>query len=394
MNKLFEKRRQRHFLLLLKYWRLVFNDHFVIALFFILGALAYSYSQALPSVTPAMWWPKWVLVLFLTLFVQLGRVASLIQKADPVFLLPQSDSMQDYFRSAYAYSWVLAIIMSLAGVLIALPLAMVIMHLSTLDIVAIGLSTICLKTANLLIYSQRMLFVAQQRLTWMSWVIPAVAWIICWFVNPLLGAVVALADAIFQYVNTRGKRVNWRATVALESDRMTGVYRFFNLFTDVPSVQGQVRRRKFADGLVNWLGGRDPWAYLFSRGLVRNTEVSGLIMRLTFLGMLIAFFIPVAWLNTVLAILMVYLIFVQLVPFYDQFDQIAFTHIYPIAQGSKVQAFRQISQKLMVIVAVLISVASLGLHLHWLTMLLNLVLTLAEAYVLVHYYLNYRIKKL
>ena len=37
MNNLFSKRRQRHFMLLLKYWRLVFNDHFVIALFFLFG---------------------------------------------------------------------------------------------------------------------------------------------------------------------------------------------------------------------------------------------------------------------------------------------------------------------------------------------------------------------
>lgn len=73
MNKLFEKRRQRHFMLLLKYWRLVFNDHFVIALFFILGALAYSYSQMLPKITANMWWPKWALVVFLTIFAQLDR---------------------------------------------------------------------------------------------------------------------------------------------------------------------------------------------------------------------------------------------------------------------------------------------------------------------------------
>lgn len=394
MNKLFEQRRKRHFMLLLKYWRLVFNDHFVIALFFILGALAYSYSQMLPSIKPSMWWPKWVLVILLTVFTQFGRVASLLQKADPVFLLPQADSMQDYFRSAYAYSWWLAIIMSLAGVLIALPLAMVIMHLTAFDIIVIALLAIFLKTANLLIYQQRMFFLPNGVPSWMSWVIPALAWLICWFVNPLAGAILGLADAILQYIRVRDKQVNWRAAVSLESDRMTGVYRFFNLFTDVPSVQGQVKRRRFADGLIRWLGSDDPWAYLFSRGLVRNTEVSGLLMRLTLLGMLIAFFIQVAWLNSLLVVLMIYLIFVQLVPFYDQFDQIAFTHIYPLKVGTKLQAFQKISQKLMLIVAVLLSVSSIGLHLAWSVVLTNLVLTVIESYILVHYYLNYRIKKL
>lgn len=394
MNKLFEKRRRRHFMLLLKYWRLVFNDHFVIALFFILGALAYSYSQMLPQVKPSMWWPKWVLVIFLTVFAQLGRVASLLQKADPVFLLPQSDSMQDYFLSAYAYSWWLAIIMSLAGVVIALPLAMVVMHLTTIEIIMIALLAICLKTANLLIYQQRMVFLPNGTSSWMSWILPALSWLLCWFVDPFAGLVLGLLDAIWQYLRVRGRRINWRRAVNLESDRMTGVYRFFNLFTDVPSVQGQVKRRRWADGLINWLGNSDPWAYLFSRGLIRNTEVSGLLFRLTILGMLMAFFIPVAWLNTLLMVLMVYLIFVQLVPFYDQFDQIAFTHIYPIKPATKLRAFKQISQKLMLIVAILLSVSSVGMHLNWSLTLLNLVLTIIESYLLTHYYLNYRIKKL
>lgn len=394
MNKLFEQRRQRHFMFLLKYWRLVFNDHFVIALFFILGALAYSYSQMLPQVKPSMWWPKWILVIFLTVFVQLGRVASLLQEADPVFLLPQSDSMQDYFRSAYAYSWWLAIIMSLAGVVIALPLAMVVMHLTTIEIIMIALLAICLKTANLLIYQQRMVFLPSGTSSWMSWILPALSWLLCWFVNPFAGLVLGLLDAIWQYLRVRGRRINWRRAVNLESDRMTGVYRFFNLFTDVPSVQGQVKRRRWADGPINWLGNSDPWAYLFSRGLIRNTEVSGLLFRLTILGMLMAFFIPVAWLNTLLVVLMVYLIFVQLVPFYDQFDQIAFTHIYPIKVATKLRAFKQISQKLMLIVAILLSVSSVGMHLNWSLTLLNLVLTIIESYLLTHYYLNYRIKKL
>lgn len=394
MNKLFEKRRQRHFMLLLKYWRLVFNDHFVIALFFILGALAYSYSQMLPKITANMWWPKWTLVVFLTIFAQLGRVASLLKKADPVFLLPQSDSMQDYFRSAYAYSWWLAIIMSLVGVGIALPLARVIMPLSTLDIIAILLLAIFVKTANLLIFQQRLLFLPVGLSSWMSWILPAFAWLICWFVNPLLGAILGLADAILQYARVRQQRINWRSAVKIESDRMTGIYRFFNLFTDVPSVQGQVKRRNWADAFVNWLGSSDPWAYLFSRGLVRNTEVSGLLTRLTILGMLIAFFIPVAWLNSVLVVLMVYLIFVQLVPFYDQFDQIVFTHVYPIGNSTKLLAFKKISQKLMLMVSILLAIASIGIHLQWMIALTNLVLTLIESYVLVHFYLNYRIKKL
>ncbi|MDF9446107.1 ABC transporter permease, partial [Limosilactobacillus mucosae] len=56
MNSLFKNRRQRHLLQLMKYWRLVFNDQFTIALFFMFGALAYTYAQWLKTLTPGAWW--------------------------------------------------------------------------------------------------------------------------------------------------------------------------------------------------------------------------------------------------------------------------------------------------------------------------------------------------
>ena len=71
MNRLFYERRQKHFLLLLKYWRLVFNDHFVIALFFLFGALAYGYAQLLPSIPPHNLWIKFLLVLIMMIVTQL-----------------------------------------------------------------------------------------------------------------------------------------------------------------------------------------------------------------------------------------------------------------------------------------------------------------------------------
>ena len=104
MNKLFSKRRSQHFMLLLRYWRLVFNDHFVIALFFLFGALAYGYSQWLPTLGPHEWWTRLILIGWFTVIAQIGRLATLIKKPDPVFLLPQVEGIHHYLNQATWYS--------------------------------------------------------------------------------------------------------------------------------------------------------------------------------------------------------------------------------------------------------------------------------------------------
>ena len=115
MRDLFIARKQRHFTQLLKYWRLVFNDHFIIALFFLFGALAYRYAQWLPTVTPAAWWVWPVMLVWLTLVTQAGQLATLVQPADPVVLLPQTSAAQGYFRAAFYYSAWRGILLSEAG---------------------------------------------------------------------------------------------------------------------------------------------------------------------------------------------------------------------------------------------------------------------------------------
>ena len=75
MNSLFKKRRQAHLLRLMKYWRLVFNDQFTIALFFMIGALAYTYAQWLKTLSPGIWWIRWLLILWFVLVMQVGYFA-------------------------------------------------------------------------------------------------------------------------------------------------------------------------------------------------------------------------------------------------------------------------------------------------------------------------------
>ena len=398
MSRLFTKRRQRHFMMLLKYWRLVFNDHFVIALFFLFGALAYGYSEWLPTLSANQWWPRFMLIAWFVLLAQIGRLATLIKRPDPVFLLPQVRAMDGYLRRAYLYSLVLAEGMTLAGTFAALPFALTTERLSTVDIVAVFLTAVVTKD-DWLFTARKSISLRWSKQGWRTqaeyWLNPLLAAAATWLVSPLLGLAVAVILDVAMRLVYRELTIDWQAAVKMESNRMYSVYRFFNLFTDVPSVQGNVKRRRWANGLVRWLSnGHRPWAYLYARGFVRNTDISGIVIRLTLLGMALAFLVPLQWLNTALGVLFIYLIATQLMPLYGQYDANVLTHLYPVQTEERVKDFQRLLTRVTVIEAALIVLASIGLHFDWRGFLLNLVFATTEVGPLTRFNFNLLIKKL
>ena len=400
MSNLFNKRRQRHFMLLLKYWRLVFNDHFVIALFFLFGALAYGYAQWLPQLGPHLWWSRWLLVAWFTILAQIGRLATLVERPDPVFLLPQVGHMQGYLRQAGRYSLTLAELITLAGAFVALPFALTTERLTTVTIVAVFLAAVLAK-ASWLQLAQGMIsqqWVRQRRwLRWAQWGFPLVIALVTWLASPLAGAVLGVVVvAVTTYLFSPTKlMIDWRLAVKTEEDRMYSVYRFFNLFTDVPKVQGNVKRRTWANGLIRMLTvPGHPWSYLYARGLLRNTDISGIIIRLTLLAMVVVFLVPITWLNSALVVLFIYLIATQLMPLFDQFDGNVFTHLYPVTFAQRREDFSRLLGRVTILVALLIVVASLGMGANWQQFGLNLILAVIEVVLLTRLYFRARIKKL
>lgn len=398
MSNLFQRRRQQHFMLLLKYWRLVFNDHFVIALFFLFGALAYGYSQWLPQLNPHLWWTRWLLVLWFTVLAQFGRFATLLKRPDPIFLLPQVKAMDHYLDHAYRYSVLLATLITLAGTAVELPFAMTTEKLSGLNLVTIVLNAVLVKE-NWLFTARKSISLQWSAQQWRTrleyWGNPLIVAAATWLVNPFVGSILAIILTVGMRLAYRDLAIDWRAAVKMETDRMYSVYRFFNLFTDVPSVQGNVKRRQWLAWLVHWLTVKNqPWSYLYAHGFVRNVEVSGLVTRLTIVGMLVAFFVQVSWLNTVLVILFIYLVATQLMPFYDQYSDNVFTHLYPVPVRNQLIAFRGLLTKVTTIEMLLIVSASLGRQVNWAHCGINLILGIIEVFILVHFYVGARIKKM
>ena len=397
MNSLIKERRQKHFLMLLKYWRLVFNDHFVIALFFLFGALAYGYAQWLPSIPAHNVWIELLLVIFMTVIAQLGRLATLVKTADPIFLLPETSRMKTYFREAYGYSLFLGALISLAGLVVALPLASVTSRTGSSTIAILVIVTLFVKSGWLnLSYLQLSMAQSQNPCwRWLKWIGPFLVWGITWLLSPVAGLCLSFLWLIItSWLVRSNSAINWRGAVTAERNRMATVYRFFNLFTDVPNLQGRVKRRSYLNFIVNWLGQQSVWRFLYGRGLIRNTEISDLVFRLTLVMAAILIFIPISWLNSIIMALALYLIAAQLIPLYDQFTNNAFSYVYPTTKDEQYHDFQIVFRKVMVIVAIGLAICSIGIHLRIMQGLINVIIAVIEVPLLTTNYLKYRIAKI
>ena len=400
MNELYQTRLSRHLRQMLRYLRLVFNDHFVIALMFFVGGLGLAYSNWLKTVSAQDTWIVAIVGLILWLGLAVGRVATLLEPADVVFLLPREHDLHGYFSHAWRYSWWLAQVVQVILVGLTVPILMIVARLSGLSLLVLLVTQLALKDSQLTGSVTRLyrLTVAQRRWSQLGyWVLALVIMMLTLFVSPWLGAILALVLAGgARWWHTQvwpHTVVAWRADIKLEANRMLGIYRFFNLFTDVPMVQGTVKRRRYLDWLVKWVPQKQSQAfgYLFARGMVRGTEFSGLVSRLTIIGAILLYFSGHGWLAIALDVIFIYLIGFQLLPFYKRYDNIVFTHIYPIDLKQRLSNFQRLLTVVLSLTGVVFLIAFWLSNASLAQVGILLVINAIEIYLLVAWYAKLRL---
>jgi ABC-2 type transport system permease protein len=135
--------------------------------------------------------------------------------------------------------------------------------------------------------------------------------------------------------------IDWRAVVAAEDKRQAAILSFFNLFIDVPGMKPAVRRQRWADRLIgHWPNqSRNPLVRLLVTTFVRQGQYWDVWGRLSLIGLLVAF-VTTGWLQTVLFVILFYLLVLQLLPLASAHQSLVFDHLYPVTVAQRQQAFR------------------------------------------------------
>ncbi|MEY2348554.1 ABC transporter permease [Lentilactobacillus buchneri] len=371
MKQLFRQRLTTHLKEMMRYLRLVFNDYFVLALLFVIGGLGYYYSNALKQLHTGLWWAPIVIIGILLVSVQLGRFATLIEAPDYVFLLPKEAELYNYLRSGFRYSFSIAVAIQVLFWILLMPFVQVTMRATSTELYLLLATILILKITWLNTDFARKYHLQQ---SWLAsrlifrLLVPVIALGSSIYINYWLGLGIAVAALFVSYFSRRNwvsRSLDWTTMITDENSRMHTVYQFFNLFTDVPTLQGSVKRRRYVDGVLNRIKliPKNTYLYLYAHGIVRDNEMSGLYVRLLVVGTLFLVFVKGELLPIFLSLLFVYLIGFQMIPFYFHFSDNAFVHIYPITNQYQLKSFQRVLLYLLTTVGVVFAVAVLTVNL-------------------------------
>lgn len=391
MEQLWHKRVQAYHKNVLKYLRYVFNDHFILALLFLAGALSLSYADFLKKLAllPTPWWSQVVVLLVCVISLQFGKLATLVKPADSVFLLAKEVQMQAYLQKALVRSALLNAIFQVVIVLILAPFLAITLNLKTFELCLFGVVQLGLKILDLA--WQKQSYYQKLYPTALNWLIQVVILGTALWFNLIVAGVLLIGVLAWFGLTKQQTLLNWKKMIECENKRMYKLYAFFNLFTDVPFIQTKAKRRKYLDWLLR--NQKDVYSYLYWRNFVRNSQYSGLYLRLTCLGAVIIFFSRDLRLTLLIAALFIYLIGFQMIPMFFVYDEIVFTHLYPVDASQKLGAFKRFLQLQLYLTSLIYTLFSL-LTLQKLSasLIIGLVL-LGLSWFLANKYLVLRIKK-
>lgn len=400
MHDFFLLRRQRHQKKMMKYMRYVLNDHFVLVCLFLVGGLAFYYSNILKQLPPDFPWSLPIVGIVWWLILPFGKLATLVEPADMTFLLPKEKEMGGYLSRGLRHSLAFPFVVELLVCGALLPLVVLAKQVSFINFFFYLVMLWCLKLGNLRI--QRLACYQKtheetQRLTLMWFITSGVTIFLSLYVTAWLGSIVALAltFGFITLTQEKDRLLDWSKMIDQENARLHRIYQFINLFTDVPEVEAKVRRRKYLDSLLARISFKqeNTYLYLFARGALRGAEFGGLFFRLLIVGGVLLFSLNDFRFVVGVSLLFIYLIGFQMIPLYSQFDYISATQLYPVQKKFKKAALQRLIVILLIAAALIFTLCSL-VHLSIIGSLALLVLLLIEIGLFAWFYLPARIKKM
>lgn len=365
MTDFYSTRLSRHLKKMMKYLRYVFNDHFILVCIFLLGGLGFYYSETLKTLPENFIWGRMIVAGIWLMTLLLGKIATLTEEADKVFILPKEPEMKSYLLRAVRYSFWLPLVVLLLVSGMTMPLVVISTGWAFSTFFFYLAMLAFLKISHLLLqkYELYQISTSQRRLWFSLWLLTSLLVIMSGLYGaPYIGTTLGLIQLIFFNLFLKKKEaevsLDWEGMIQKEKNRIHRIYQFIHLFTDVPEITSSVKRRKIFDSLLNKIKKTtgNTYLYLYGRSFVRGSEFSGLFIRLVLVGGIILLFLKEFWISLGVSLLFIYLIGFQLIPIYARFDYMIMTHLYPIPMKQKKQAVSQLITGLLLVAAALFSI--------------------------------------
>ncbi len=365
-QELWESRRHQYWSEARGYLKLILNSGFVISVYFLFIFLTVYYQQFVEQMPVDFPLVPLLTVLF-TWRLTAGSIRTFVKPADVVFLLPYETKMSVYFNQALRYSS-----MWQASYIVLLFMAVGPMFTERIGTGATFwlalLFLLLIKIWNLLCVWQEQRLVAKgERYSNMAlrMLINAVAAYLLFAQAPvwLIVAIVVLMAILYKgYWQPLEKKhsLKWERLIEVENQMVMFFYRIANAFTDVPQLRNKVRERTYLQWAVQLLGGKKDavYHYLYARTFIRANDYLGTYLRLTIVGGLFIYVLPLGWMKLAMALLFTHITMMQLSTLSFHHSASIWIDLYPIKPEEKKQALTYITARLLFLLAIVYGVVA------------------------------------
>lgn len=330
-----------------RYLRYMFNGHIAVAMFFLVSALSVYYQQWLAQL-PDDFPTAWIMGVVLGIMVSFIPVRTLLKEPDLVFLIPAEHKMNDYFRNALWYSFLLQSFMMLFIFAAFSPLYLHTYPERNGSIYLLSILIILIFNAWNLIANWWMLKVRDTGVRRIDQIVRLLINCLTFFFifngNTLLAAVTtSIFIIIFLYdfsVSRKQEGLAWESLVERDRNRMQFFYRIANMFTDVPHFKTKTKKRSWLVSLINRLPleRKSTYDYLYRITFIRSGDYLGMYIRLLIIGILLIIYVPNEWMKVLFAFLFMYMSTFQMMALYHHFRTNIWMDIYPVDHQYRKQA--------------------------------------------------------
>ncbi|MBM7579820.1 ABC transporter permease [Jeotgalibacillus terrae] len=350
-----------------KYMRYIFNGHLMFVLIFAVGGGGYVYSNWIQTLDETF--PSAILIAaVIGIALTMSPVYTYLQEPDKVYLTPLEGQMKRYFINALVSSFFFQSYVILLLLAAAMPLYVQTTGAQFTDFFWFLAIVLAVKIWNL-IMRWTVLRYQEPANHYMDLGIRLVLNIVfLWtvFADTQLWLPIAVGLLMAGYMAafrqlTKEKSLKWELLIDLENARLHRFYRFANLFTDVPHLKGQAKRRKWMDPFLKTpdLNPVHTYSYLYTRTFLRSDEYFGLWVRLTIIAGVIISGADNLWLKVITAVLFLYLTGFQLIPLLKKHELKIWPDLYPVNPGLRHDSFKKLLMKILVVQAVVFALISL-----------------------------------
>ena len=344
-----------------RYLRYIFNGHLVIVFVFLIGTAAYYYQgwlKTLPETFPS----AIIMSICMAFLVTYSPIYTFMSEADRIFLLPLETKLGGYFRKSFWISFSMQVYLLLIGLAVFMPMYAAVNQGDFKRFFPFLIAILVVKVLNLFIrwhvqyYSEKNVLSIDTLIRFMV----NLVFLYLLFSNAKLYLIIALVVILFcLYVyfkqQTKEKGLKWEYLIDQDERRMTSFYRLANLFTDVPKLKNQVKRRKWLDSLLVRIPFQQDQAftYLFMRTFLRSGDYWGLFVRLTLIGAGIIYFLTFGIGQVIMAVVFIYLTGFQLLPLWKHHQYHSMLELYPLSENRKEFSFLSVLRKVLFLQSIL-----------------------------------------